>query len=274
MAGPGPNNRLPGSRVACLRQRVPKPGMGAKEAKAGGQPLSGVGLCQGEGGPGPSGWALPKWVVPALCPLGTSPVAIAEVWEAPDIAQAHGIAHARQYKLDLVAPVAPFEVLVPLGGLAGHSTILWGQERSYHQQGICAPCLTLWASPSRETMDPPTPLPGLPLCWQELQAGLARKEAESSGCQRAPSRASLTSPTAPSARCTAHLRSCCQHLGGGTLKRELGPGAPKPLQNLPLHLWVRTWEQLSLIPSSQVRLGTKGPVSRQPPHPSPTTSPG
>lgn len=81
-------------------------------------------LCQGGAGPGPEGWVLSKGVVRALCPLGTSPVAVAEVWEAPDIAQAHGIAHARQYKLDLVAPVAPFEVLVPLGGLAGHSTIL------------------------------------------------------------------------------------------------------------------------------------------------------
>lgn len=78
--------------------------------------------------PSPGGWGGPCPV-----PLGTSPVAIAEVWETPDVAQAHGIAHARQYKLDLVAPVAPSEVLVLLGGLAGHSTILWGQERSYHQ---------------------------------------------------------------------------------------------------------------------------------------------
>lgn len=110
--------------------------MGVKEIRARGQPVWSE-VCAREGvTPGPDGWALSELVVPALCPPGTSPVAIAEVWEAPDIAQAHGIAHARQYKLDLVAPVAPFEVLVLLGGLAGHSTILWGQERSYHEQGI------------------------------------------------------------------------------------------------------------------------------------------
>ena len=161
----------------------------AKEIRARGQPVK-SGVCAGRGWPGPGGWALPMRVVPALCPLGTSPVAIAEVWKAPDIAQAHGIAHARQYKLDLVAPVAPFEVLVLLGGLTGHSTILWGQEKSYHQQGIGMRCLTLQASPSRDTVDPPGPHPhaGLPLCWHELAGrpgrGAQREEWLPEGAKR------------------------------------------------------------------------------------------
>ena len=38
--------------------------------------------------------------------LGTSPVALAEVWEAADIAQAHGVAHASHHQVDPVAPGA------------------------------------------------------------------------------------------------------------------------------------------------------------------------
>ena len=59
-------------------------------------------VCAGRGWLGPGGWALSTWVVPALGPLSTTPIATADVWEAPDTAQAHGIAHARQDKLDPV----------------------------------------------------------------------------------------------------------------------------------------------------------------------------
>ena len=216
--------------------------MGAKEIRTRSQPVW-SGVSAGRGWLGPGGWALSMRVVPALCPLGTSPVAIAEVWEAPDIAQAHGIAHARQYKLDLVAPVAPFEVLVLLGGLAGHSTILWGQEKSYHQQGIGMRYLTLQASSSGDTVDPPGPHPhaGLPLCWQELQAGLAEEHRGKSGCQRVPSGASLTSPPAPCAGGTSPPEEILPASERWDIDRELKLRAPQPqpLQSLPSPLWVR-----------------------------------
>lgn len=67
------------------------------------------------------------------CPLGTSPVAVAQIRESPDVAQAHSIAHTGQHKLNLVAPVAPFEVLVSFGHLTGDSTILWKEQRRRNQ---------------------------------------------------------------------------------------------------------------------------------------------
>ena len=84
---------------------------------------------------------------------------------------------------------------------AGHSTALCRQEKSHHQQGTGMRSLTLQAAPSGDTVGSPGPHPhpGLPLCWQELQAGLAEEHRGQSGCQRVPSRASLTSPPAPCA---------------------------------------------------------------------------
>ncbi|CAM9449277.1 unnamed protein product [Rangifer tarandus platyrhynchus] len=181
-------------RAQPARLITPKPGVGAKEIRARGQPVW-SGVCAGRGWLGPGGWALSTWVVPALCPLGTSPVALAEVWEAADTAQAHGIAHA-SHQVDPAAPGAPLAAVVPLGGLAGHSTILGRQEKSHHQQGTGMRGLTLQAAPSGDTVGPPGPhpYPGLPLCWRELQAGLAEEHRGQSGCQRVPSRASLTRP--------------------------------------------------------------------------------
>ena len=59
--------------------------------------------------------------------------------------------------------------------------------------------LALQAAPSGDTVGPPGPYPhpGLPVCWQELQAGLAEEHRGQSGCQRVPSRVSLTSPPEP-----------------------------------------------------------------------------
>ena len=117
-------------RAQPARLITPKPGVGAKEIRARGQPVW-SGVCAGRGWLGPGGWALSTWVVPALGPLGTAPVATADVWEVPDIAQAHGIAHTRQYKLDLAAPVALLAAVVLLGGLTGHGTVLRRQEKSH-----------------------------------------------------------------------------------------------------------------------------------------------
>ena len=169
-------------------------------------------------------------MVPALGPLGTSPIVIADVWKVPDIAQAHGIAHTRQYKLDLAAPVALLAAMVLLGGLAGHDTILGRQEKSHHQQGIGMRGLTLQASPSEDTVDPPVahPHPGLPLCWQELQAGLAEEHRGKSGCQRVPSGASLTSPPAPRAGGTSPPEELLPASERWDPERELELRAPSP----------------------------------------------
>ena len=118
-------------RAQPARLITPKPGVGAKEIRARGQPVW-SGVCAGRGWLGPGGWALSTWVVPALCPLGTSPVALAEVWEAADTAQAHGIAHT-SHQVDPAAPGALMAAVVPLSSLAGHSTILCRQEKSHHQ---------------------------------------------------------------------------------------------------------------------------------------------
>lgn len=76
-------------------------------------------------------------------------------------------------------------------------------------------------------------------------------------------------PPAPCARGTSPPERLLPTSERWDTERELKSRAPQPqpFQSLPSPLWVRIWEQLSLIPSSQVGLGTKGPVSRQPPHP-------
>lgn len=68
--------------------------------------------------------ALPRGT-PLPWPLTrTSPIAVAEVREAPDVAQAHGIAYAGQHKLDLVAPVATLDALLLLALLPRHGAVL------------------------------------------------------------------------------------------------------------------------------------------------------
>lgn len=173
--------------------------------------LWGVRSVPGGAGLGPGEWALSKWVVPALCPLGTSPVAIAEVWEAPDIAQAHGIAHARQYKLDLVAPVAPFEVLLPLGGLAGHSTILWGQEKVTISEAFASMpgplLLPQWGHQGPSELPPPT------LGFVSAGRSHSRPGRSQSREERLPGGAKWGFPPEPPSthsRAPSHLRSCCQ----------------------------------------------------------------
>ena len=180
-------------RAQAARLITPKPGVGAKEIRARGQPVW-SGVCAGRGWLGPGGWALSTWVVPALCPLGTSPIAIAEVWGAADTAQ-----------MPLWRPWSP------LSGLAGHSATLWRQEKSRHQQGTGMRGLTIQAAPVG------TPWPSRPPSppWASpLQAGLAEEHRGQSGCQRVPSRASLTSPPAP-------------HAGGPSPPEELLPASER-----------------------------------------------
>ena len=200
---------------------TPKPGVGAKEIRARGQPVW-SGVCAGRGWLGPGGWALSTWVVPALCPLGTSPVALAEVWEAADTAQAHRVAHT-SHQVDPAAPAALMAAVVPLSGLAGHSTILCRQEKSHHQQGTGMRGLTLQAAPSGDTVDPPDahPPPGLPSAgrsrrqaWQRSTEG----KVAARGCQAGPP---SPAPQHPVPGAPAHLRTCCQHLRGGTLRGSL-----------------------------------------------------
>lgn len=68
-------------------------------------------------------------------PILTSPIAIAEVREAPYIAKPNSVANARENKLDLVAPVATLEVLVSLSRLTRHSTILPEEDSQLLQVG-------------------------------------------------------------------------------------------------------------------------------------------
>ena len=150
-------------RAQPARLITPKPGVGAKEIRARGQPVW-SGVCARRGWLGPGGWAPSTWVAPALCPLGTSPIAIAEVWEAADTAQAHGVAHASHHQADLAAAAAPLAAVVPLGGLAGHRATLWRQEKSRHQQGTGMRGLTIQAAPvgTPWAVQAPTPTLGFP----------------------------------------------------------------------------------------------------------------
>ena len=90
--------------------------------------------------------------------------------------------------------------------------------------------LTLQAAPSGDTVGPPGPYPhpGLPVCWQELQAGLAEEHRGQSGCQRVPSRASLTSPPAPRAGGTSPPEELLPASERWDTERELELRAPRP----------------------------------------------
>lgn len=59
----------------------------------------------------------------------TSSTPVAEVREPPDVAQAHCVAHAREDKLDLVAPVASPSVFILLHWLSWNCSILYQTER-------------------------------------------------------------------------------------------------------------------------------------------------
>ena len=206
-----------------------KPGVGAKEIRARGQPVW-SGVCARRGWLGPGGWALSTWEVPALCPLGTSPIALAEVWEAADTAQAHGVAHASHRQVDPVAPGAPRQLWSSSAASLGTAPFYADRRKSLHQQGTGMRGLTLQAAPSGDTVGPPGPHhhPGLPLCWQELQAGLAEEHREQSGCQRVPSRASLTSPPAPRAGGTSPPEELLPASERWDPERELELRAPSP----------------------------------------------
>lgn len=78
----------------------------------------------------------------------TSPIAVAEVWEAPDVAKAHGIAHAGQHKLDLVAPVATLDALLLLALLPGHGAVLQRDAVGCVNWG--PPCWPRWKGDSRQ----------------------------------------------------------------------------------------------------------------------------
>ena len=95
-------------------------------------------------------------------------------------------------------PVALLAAVVLLGGLTGHGTVLRRQEKSHHQLGIGMKGLTLQASPSGDTVDPPGthPHPGLPSAGRSRRQAWQRSRGKR-GCQRVPSGASLTSPPAP-----------------------------------------------------------------------------
>lgn len=56
--------------------------------------------------------------------MRTSSVPVAEVREPPDVAQAHGVAHAGEDKLDLVAPVPSPGVLILLHRLSRNGSVL------------------------------------------------------------------------------------------------------------------------------------------------------
>ena len=151
---------------------------------------------------------------------------------------------------------------------------LWGQEKSYHQQGIGMRCLTLQASPSRDTVDPPGPHPhaGLPLCWHELAGRPGRGAQREEWLPEGAKRGLPHQPPAPCAGGTSPPEELLPASERWDTEREpkLRAPQPQPRQSLPCPLWVWIWEQLSLIPSSQAGLGTKGPVSRQPPNPPPS----
>lgn len=93
----------------------------------------------------------------------TSPIAVAEVWEAPDVAKAHGIAHAGQHKLDLVAPVATLDALLLLALLPRHGAVLQRDVIGCVNWG--PPCWPCWKGDSRQVGlgGPRHPSPSCPL---------------------------------------------------------------------------------------------------------------
>lgn len=77
---------------------------------------------------GPSDYLLIYYMPHFTLSIRTSPVTIAEVGEAPHIAKSNSIPDTCENKLDLVSPVATFDVLISFASLTRHSTILLKEE--------------------------------------------------------------------------------------------------------------------------------------------------
>ena len=113
----GPGSRQGSWVLEGLTRRTPQnpgcagPGTGAPGGHGGC-------LCRPCSGRGPSrGWAAAAGVVLPACRPPTSAVALAQVGEAPHVAQAHAEAHAGQHVLRLVVPRGPRAALLPLHAL-------------------------------------------------------------------------------------------------------------------------------------------------------------